>query len=136
MRVRTHTAFRPGSEGGFTLIEAVIAIVVVSVGMLGLAAMLPMMKSDLGESHERTRATFLADRSVEWLHGLPYDDPQLTPGTHPDPDFAVPGFTRSWTVETGVPVANVKRVTVVVTPENPEAGQEAQQVFLHARAGR
>ena len=93
-----------------------------------------MMKSDLVQSDQRTRATFLAQETVEWLRGLGYNDSLLTTGTFYDGKFQDEGYDRMWTVEGNIPISDVKRITVTVgNQHNPS--ETATVVFLHARAG-
>jgi len=120
---------------GFTVLEAMIALVILSMGLLSFAATIPIMKQDLVESDQRTRAVFLAQQSVEWLHGLPYDDPLIAAGNHDDLDYEVEDYSRTWQVVDDDPVPNVKKITVTVARDGgPD--ESATMVFLHAEAGR
>lgn len=107
---------------------------IMGIGLMGLAALMPVMKMDNVRSGQRTRATFLAQESAEWLHGLAYDDSLLDNGTWIDEDYNVTGYSRQWRVETNVPATGVKRVTVQINRDDGRAG--ATVVFLHAEAGR
>ena len=55
----------PGTQQGFTLIEALIAFVVLTVGILGIISLLIMSKSAMHQGIQRTRAINLADAIVE-----------------------------------------------------------------------
>jgi prepilin-type N-terminal cleavage/methylation domain-containing protein len=133
-RKRLAKARRLNREG-FTVIEVAVAMIVLSVGLLGMAATIPMMKTDVVQSDQRTNALFHAQEASERLRGLTYADSLLLPGTHSDPNFNVPNYTRAWTVEQNIPIAGVKRITVTVTRTGqPDEG--ATLVFLHAEAGR
>lgn len=122
------------SNRGFTLIEVSVALSILSIGLLTLAAMVPLAKSDVTRSDQRTRAVFLAQETAEWLHGLAYTDPLLNPGTINDANFNEPGYTRSWTVAADTPIADVKRVTVTIA-RTGGTGQSSTVVFLHSQAG-
>ncbi len=122
-------------RGGFSVLEAVVSLVILSMGLLGFASVIPAMKGDLVRSDQRTRALYLTQETVEWLHGLPYDDDELTEGLHQDAAFDVEGFERSWTIENDQPLPNVKRVTVNIDRDGSES-ESASIVFLHAEAGR
>jgi Tfp pilus assembly protein PilV len=112
-----------------------VAMTVFSVGLLGLAATLPLMKADVSRSEQRTRAVIIAEETTEWLRGLAYADTSLDAGAHPDPDFPVANYERSWTVLQDDPISGIKRVTVAVNRiDNPE--ESANIVFFHAQAGR
>ena len=122
-------------SGGFTVVESLMALVVLSIGLLSFAATIPMMKKDLVDSDHLTRSVFLAQQSAEWLHGLTFEDPLLDEGNHEDPNYAVAGYTRSWAVQNDDPVPNVKKVTVTVARIG-DADESATMIFLHAEAGR
>jgi type IV pilus assembly protein PilV len=53
------------AQRGFTLIEALIAFVVLTVGILGIISLLIMSKSAMHQGIQRTRAINLADAIVE-----------------------------------------------------------------------
>jgi hypothetical protein len=104
------------------------------MGLLALAATLPMVKADLTRSDQKTRAVFLAQETAEWLHGLSYGDSLLETGTWVEGGFET-NYDRSWTVEADIPMPGVKRVTVNVT-RSDDYTESAQAVFLHAEVGR
>ena len=106
-----------------------------SVGIVALGSIVPLLKSDVTRSDQRTRAVYLAQETVEWLHGLPYDDPLLAEGTHADETYTEPGYTRSWRVESDVVMAGVKQVRVSVNRDG-QPGESASILFFHAEVGR
>lgn len=71
MRITTLTAavnrsrLASGAERGFTLIEALVAFVVLAVGIIGIISLLIMSKNSLHQSVQRTKAISLADAMVE-----------------------------------------------------------------------
>jgi|GEM_PF-6740862 len=117
------------------MLEVAVSMVVVAVGLLGLASVIPLMKADVVRSDQRTKSVFLAQETAEWLHSMAYDDSLLTAGQHDGTGAFPAGYVRSWNVEANVPIASVKKVTVTVDRTGkPDDG--AQVVFLHAKAGR
>jgi len=75
---------KPSSdERGFTILEVAISMVVLSLGLLALATVIPLMKADVQRSDTRTQASFLAEETAEWLHSLQYTDGQLLDGPTP-----------------------------------------------------
>ena len=62
VRNSQHTA---GGQQGFTLIEALIAFVVLTVGILGIISLIVMSKNSLHESAQRNLAVSIADAMVE-----------------------------------------------------------------------
>jgi type II secretory pathway pseudopilin PulG len=65
---------------GMTVVEVVIALAVLSVGLVALVGALPLGTSVVGGAHLRTTATFLAQqrleqaRSVQWTAAPAVDD--------------------------------------------------------------
>ena len=68
---------------GFTLIEALIAMLVLTVGILGISTMQITSTKGNTTANKLTIASTAAGNSYELLLNLPYDDPAL------DPDPAV-----------------------------------------------
>jgi len=60
-----------GAERGFTLIEALVAFVVLAVGVIGIISLLIMSKNSLHQTAQRTRAISLADAMVERIRVNP-----------------------------------------------------------------
>jgi len=101
---------------GFTLIEVLVALIVVGIGALALAAIFPAATGDIGVAQRRTRAAEYLQEGVERLTSLSYDDPLLTPWVrHEDRGNPLPGgYERRWTVTPDYPIAGCKRITVEV----------------------
>jgi type IV pilus assembly protein PilV len=59
------------SEGGFTLIEALIAFVILSVGLLGIVSLQAIAKTSQHLAIQHTRAVTLADAIVERIRVNP-----------------------------------------------------------------
>jgi type IV pilus modification protein PilV len=100
-------------QGGFTLIEVLIALTIFAVGLLAIAAMQTSairMNSTAGNISELSA---LGMDRLEGLIGLPYDNSQLdTTVSHTDTS-PPPGFTVTWTVDAGA-VANTKFIKLTV----------------------
>ena len=108
----------PGTnEKGFTLIEALIALAIFSIGILGVASMqITAIKSNTIARLQTESAALAVDR-MERLHKLTYTDSDLDNGTHgPIKDG---GYRITWNVSNG-PVNETKMIQVVVTPLNPK----------------
>ncbi len=69
----THRALRcrPARGRGFSLLETLIALVVFSLGILGLAALQGLSKKTNFEAIERTQAAFLANDIIERMRANP-----------------------------------------------------------------
>jgi len=65
-------AWRP--RGGFSLIEVLISLVILSVGLMAIAQMQVAAIRGIAFSRHMTSATYLARQQLEYLRSLPYDD--------------------------------------------------------------
>jgi type IV pilus assembly protein PilV len=101
-------------EHGFTLSEVLIAIVVLSIGLLGLSAMMIVATNSLAFSKKLTTATTLAQDKLEEIKYTAYTS--VVPANHPLENYnTIPGyaqFKREVTISAG-PVPDTK--TVIVT---------------------
>ena len=107
---------RSRKTGGFTLVEVMVSMTLLSVASLALGSMLFRAARQAGAASAGQYQTASLGGEVSRLQALPFD--QLAPGTtcvtetHPVP------ATRCTTIN--VVSAKVKQVTVVVTPSgNP-----------------
>jgi len=106
-------------QNGFTLLEVIIALFIFSIGLLAVASM--QMTSIKGNyfSGTLTEATSWAADQMETLMSLPYADPDLTAGAHPDvpPDVPlVEGiYNITWSVADDDTTNNTKTITITVT---------------------
>lgn len=66
------------NERGFTLIEAMVAIVVMAIGILGVMWMQSSAVNANSSAFYRTSATGVSISIMEALKNLPFDDPNLT----------------------------------------------------------
>ena len=130
------SALEKRSEG-FTLLEVMIALVILSVGLLGLAALQLVAVRSNSFSSEMTYATMIAQQQAEVLKNLAYTDGNLTSGSH-----AAMGsskgvqYTVTWNVTDDVPATNMKSVNVTVEWQSlrqGDAGQTAQQQTVTAK---
>jgi len=117
------------TEKGFTLSEVLVAIIVLSLGLLGLESMHIAAIQVNTTASRLTQGTTLAQDRAERLMALPYDDPVLTDTTglgsftsHTDPS-PPQGYTIRWEVDTDVPSAGIKLINIFVTWKNLKASK-------------
>lgn len=65
MRNTQYTYCKPGTQGGTTLIETMVALLVLSIGLLGIAAMQMSGLFQNRAGYERSQAVMLADEIAE-----------------------------------------------------------------------
>jgi Tfp pilus assembly protein PilV len=106
-------------RGGFTLVEIMIAVFVLTVALIGLISVTVMIINGNDFSRRMTTATTLAKDKLEQVKRLPYTS--VTVGTtdyfNADSSAGASGayFTRVMTVTDNTPAANMRTVQVVVS---------------------
>jgi len=110
------------TEKGLSLIEVLVAMVVLSLGLLGLERVHIAAIQANSIASRLTQATTLAQDRAEQLMALPYNDAALAdttaPGTfttYTDPN-PPQGYTITWKVDE--PSAGIKTINIDVTWKN------------------
>ena len=106
-------ARRVKHQGGFTLVEMLIAVFILSVGLLALGSMQVSAISGNAHSSNVTEGSTLAADRLEKLLALPYTHADLSPGAHLDPS-PPSGRTVGWNIVDNAPMANTKTLTLTV----------------------
>jgi len=109
MRRRAGTYRRDSS--GFTLLEVIIAVCLLSFALLALAQLQIVAVRDNAFASGMTAAATLAQDKLEELMGQPYAN--ILAGQ----DNAGQ-YTRQWNVDNDIPAAGMKSVTVTVSRQN------------------
>jgi Tfp pilus assembly protein PilV len=90
---------RTDGQGGFSLIEALIAFAILSLGLMGLAKLQMQVFKNATHSKTQTAAVNLAQQKLEELRASAYEDIEsggdLPPRRYGDNAL----FIREWTVE-------------------------------------
>lgn len=102
-------------EGGFTIIEVIIAISILTIGLLAVASMQTAAIQGNAVAYRVTEATTLAQDRMEGLLALQYTDPLLNSGTNlPDPSPPAPtGYVIDYDVD-NTTLTNAKIITMRV----------------------
>jgi len=102
------------SRSGFTLVEVLVAVVVLGIGVTALVGSSALVSRMIGRGQLSTRAAQVASRRLEMLRlAASSTDPRCTAGAFADGGpVTTRGVTESWVV----PVAGrVRQVTVTVS---------------------
>jgi type IV pilus assembly protein PilV len=103
-------------EAGFTLLEVIIAISILTVGLLAVASMQTAAIRGNDAAYRITESATWAQDRLEFLMALPYDDSALSNGTgKTDPMTTPANYTITYDVEVDTPIANTKRITVIAS---------------------
>jgi Tfp pilus assembly protein PilV len=126
-------------EGGFSLIEAVVAAGLLGIISLGFAIGADRAVRFNVYSRSLTAATTLAHDKVEELSSKVSTDVQLTAGNHAEAsnpltaEGAAGGiYTRTWAVTNDVPTTGLKTVKVTVTWSLYQSAHTVDLVMVHS----
>ncbi len=142
----------PRAESGFSLPEVLVAMALLTVGIVGVGAALTVQSGGIASGAATglaavTRANYLATAAllaqerIEQMKAAPYSFTgpvdQLLPANFPDEAYGAipdnPGFRRSVTIEDNTPRADAKTVTVRVFFRPPlESGLAGEESVLVA----
>jgi type IV pilus assembly protein PilV len=121
---------------GFTLLEVMIALVVLSVGLLGLAALQLVAVKGNAFSSEMTNATMLAQQHAETLKCLPFTDANLDPNGNPHTTIGSSKgvqYTVTWNVTDDSPDTNMKTINLSVRWTSLRQGTASEAATVTAR---
>lgn len=110
----------PRSERGMTLVEAMVALIVLSLGILAIGQLFPAGTRGQVSDRMLTQANYYAQQKVEDLTILSWTDAALTGGRHPSGTTNEPlGSNGQWqrfyqVTTMAAPLDNLKKVTVTV----------------------
>src|SRR5688572_5439297 len=96
------------AQGGFSLVEIVAAMMILSFGLLAMAASTGYVSAQLRSTAFDSQRNFARQQVVEQLRGTYFD--QIATNTA---GLSVGRFTVSWVVTS--PVSPVRRVSVITT---------------------
>jgi type IV pilus assembly protein PilV len=130
---------RKQKESGFTILEVLVAISILSFGLLGVASMQTASIRGNNTAYRQTEAMSIAQDRLERLMALPYDDSALDDGTHGDPypggpniykvtykvdDGSVAGGQFGWTM------ANSKLIVMTVVRAEQGVGYKPYRLRI------
>jgi type IV pilus assembly protein PilV len=110
----------PSSARGMTLVELMVALMVLSVGIIALARVFPSATRNQEQSRLQTAASYYAQEKLEQLSALSWSDNALSVGRHPTGTAtehlgAGGAWHRHYQVAAmAAPLDDLKKVTVTV----------------------
>jgi prepilin-type N-terminal cleavage/methylation domain-containing protein len=110
MKTRNRGRRKIGTRG-FSLIETLISIVILSVSLLAMASLMTMTTRNNASGVQVTEAINLAQDKIEELSVTPSGN--LLPGTDQKKGFTGVNYSRNWTVLPNA-IGNLRAVTVTV----------------------
>lgn len=117
-------------ESGFTLIEVLVASVVLVMALLGVATMCLAAYAHLARSGEETQAVILGQQRIEWLRNQGYAAGAMSAGTTTEVlSGTFNGYSRVTVITNDTPRAGVKQIAVSITTPS---GLEVQVAGLLA----
>lgn len=110
------------NQRGVTMIELLLAMLLLAVALVGLAASFPLAMIGVATGGYQTTATLLAQQCIDIAKSIAYDSfgysqiPAQLPVACPNGAVSgYAGFTRTVTIQAGIPTAQTTTVTVVVS---------------------
>jgi Tfp pilus assembly protein PilV len=120
MNLRSDRSDRPG-ERGISLVEILIALVVLSLGIMSIAGIFPAGTRTELQTRMQSSANYFAQQKLEQLRSTSWNDPSLTAGRHPaGSDCDTLGTTKAWlrfyeVTDLAAPMQDIKLVSVNVS---------------------
>ena len=110
---------KANNNSGFTLMEVLVAMLILSIGLLGMAALVTGIINSNKLSNRISAATVLAQDKMEDIKSVVYSNAvSETRAFLPSPDDK---YEREVTVVDDSPAANMKTVTVTVYWESSKS---------------
>lgn len=105
-----------GDQRGVTLVELMIALVVLALGVMAVGALFPTGAREASKDNVFTVAHYHAQEKVEQLQRRTWNDPALALGRHPGTDEDLGSVWRRWYEVSSMPAPldNLRKITVSV----------------------
>ena len=117
------------AKKGFTMVEMLVAIVVLALGIMSVSAIFPLSLRVAQRMKAITKGTAYAHQKLDELRTIPYNDADLSAGTHPS-DTLENEFIREYTVDDSIPMVGMKRIEVKVNWIHPDTDSVVIYTYL------
>jgi type IV pilus assembly protein PilV len=121
-------------EGGFTLLEVIMAISILTVGLLAVASMQASAIRGNAISRDYTESTDKVQDVMEKLLSLNFSANELNAGDHTEGELGLDTtdkYSVIWSVQNDTPISGVK--TIFVTVQWQERGVQKSHAFAILR---
>ena len=124
---------RRGNRRGISLVEVMVGVVLMTIGILGLAALSVTVAQANRGATNRTRADQVLHEKIEEFQTASYDN--ITDG---DDTITVGGiaFERTWTVTDDTPMDGVKKIEILGTWDERGTTFQSRRMTYVAEPGR
>jgi len=120
-------------DNGFSLLEVLIAITILSFALLSLAAMATTVIRGNSYSHKVSTATTLTQDKIEAIKNVNYSSIASQAGTEGYGTITrYPNFSRQVTVVTNSPVSNATTITVTVSWTDTKTHFVTANTIIHS----
>lgn len=123
-------------EAGFTLLEVLIAVVILAIGLLGLSALQLVAVKGNAYSSEMTYASMIARQKFEEFKNLEYNHADLLPANNPHTQTVADSrgvtYTLTWNVADH-PSLVMRTITLDVSWQNLRMGQTGDPTTVTTR---
>jgi type IV pilus assembly protein PilV len=109
-------------SAGFSLIEVTIAMVILGIGLLSAAQMIPLAMAGVTQARVRTNAVQEAQQRLDDLMANDFDDAALNAGTYTE---TVGNYNLTWTITDNNPVPRSKRIELTAAWTTVTGAQDA-----------
>lgn len=123
----TRTMAHKKGERGFTLLEVVIAMSILSIGLLAIASMQLTAVGGNTFAKEMSESVCLAQDKMDELMVINYSHESLDSGSHGESPFQS-DYDITWEVVDNNPVNNAKLITVSVTWVDDKGATKTSQL--------
>ncbi len=121
------------AEKGFTMVEMLVAIVVLALGIMAVSAIFPLSLRVAQNMRTITKGTAYAHQKLDELRTLPFNSATLDTGTGTK-TFAAETlenkYVRQYRVDGSIPMTGMKRVMVRVSWTHPDTDSVVIYTYL------
>ena len=137
-------------NAGYSLLEALVAVVVLAIGIIGFAMLQTTNIQSNAYARRVTEATVLLQEQIEILSTLPWGDPSVSDNNGnggnatvgyglnaveaaADNSTTVGSYTISWNVADDIPFNNTKTIRLIATWTESQGGKNVTMDYIKAR---